>query len=85
MSPIPDLSELPETKPMPKTIHGLIRGPGIFAAENCLIRPQWERRCLTLWKLDAPGKREAGRGEVDRSGSTLSEAGEEGIGRVECK
>ena len=29
-----------------------------------LVWPQWERICLILWKPDAPGKKDAGGGEV---------------------
>jgi len=41
-------SELSETKPQTKTIHGLVHGPGKHIAEDCLVWPQWERMFLVL-------------------------------------
>jgi hypothetical protein len=29
---------------------------GTYAAEGCLVWPQWERMCLILQRLDIPGK-----------------------------
>jgi hypothetical protein len=37
--------------------------PEAYVTEDCLVWPQWERMCLSLWKLDAPEKRDAGGGE----------------------
>ena len=52
-----DPQELPETKPPIRdhTWAGL-RSPGTYVAEDCLVWPQWERMCLILERLDAPGK-----------------------------
>jgi hypothetical protein len=36
--------------------------PGTYVAEDSLVWPQWKRMCLILWKLGAPGKRDAGGG-----------------------
>jgi hypothetical protein len=33
-------------------------------AEDGLVWTQWDRICLILWKLNAPGKRDAGGDEV---------------------
>lgn len=38
--------------------------PGTRVAKDCLVWPQWERVCLVLWKLDAPGKQDADGSEV---------------------
>ena len=27
---------------------------GSWVEQDCLVWPQWERKCLFLWKLDAP-------------------------------
>ena len=42
---------------------GWLVSPGTCVAEDCLVWPQWERMGLILWKLDAPGKGDAGGGE----------------------
>jgi hypothetical protein len=51
----------------------MVHGPqGTCEEKDCLVWPQWERMCFILWKLDAPGKRDAGRGE-DRVGGWVGE------------
>jgi hypothetical protein len=53
---------------------------GTHVAEDCLVWPQWERMHLILWKVDTPGKRDAGGVKVEMGGckrSNLSELGEE--------
>jgi hypothetical protein len=39
---------------------------GTCVAENCFVWPQWDRMHLILWKLDAPGKKDASGGECGR-------------------
>jgi hypothetical protein len=73
-----DPSELPETKPKTKkhTYMGWSMTPGTHVTEDCFVWPQW--MCFILWKFDAPGKRDAGWGEVGVDGwegSTFSEMG----------
>jgi len=34
---------------------GSTKAPGTYIAEDCLALPQWERLCLILQRLDAPG------------------------------
>ena len=46
--------------------------PSTYIAEDCLVYPQWERTCLILEKLEAPGKIDAWWG--DRVGNPLSKA-----------
>jgi hypothetical protein len=43
---------------------GWFMAPGTCVAEDCLVWPPWERICLILWELDAPGKTDAGGGEL---------------------
>jgi hypothetical protein len=46
----------------------------MFCKLKCLVWPQWERKCLTLKKLDVPGW-----GQI-QGGSTHSEQKGKGIG-----
>jgi hypothetical protein len=60
---------------------GYFMGLGTCITEDCRVWPQWEKMYLMLWKLGAPGKRDAGGGEVGVDGQVeriLSEA--EGMG-----
>ena len=38
---------------------GRSMAPATYAAEECLILPQWEWRHLVLWKVDGPEKGDA--------------------------
>jgi hypothetical protein len=44
-------SELPETESPTRSYTG--------QCDFCLVRPQWEKMCLILKRLETPGKREA--------------------------
>ena len=37
--------------------------PGTYVAEDSLVWPQWERICLIMQELDAPGKIDMGGGD----------------------
>jgi len=39
--------------------------PNTSTAEDSLICPQWEKMCLTLWRLEAPGVVDAWHGGED--------------------
>jgi hypothetical protein len=41
------------------SIQGRSKVPGTNIAEVFLVRPQWEKMCLILKRLEAPGKGEA--------------------------
>jgi hypothetical protein len=38
---------------------GWAEAPGTYIAEVCLVWPQWEKMCLTLERVEAPGKEES--------------------------
>ena len=46
--------ELPGTKPQPKITWRDPMAPATYAAEDGLVRHQWEERFLVLGRLDAP-------------------------------
>lgn len=64
---------------------------GIYVAEVCLVLPQWKGMCLILWKLYAPGKRNAGGLSTPskvEGGERLKNLGmwdQEGVKLLECK
>ena len=37
---------------------------GTCVVEDGFVWPQCEKKCFILWKLDTPGKKDAGGGEV---------------------
>lgn len=37
--------------------------PSTYVPEDCIVWPQWEKVPRILYKLDAPGKEDAGRHE----------------------
>jgi hypothetical protein len=81
----------------PGSIHGLVCSPRhIDISRNCLVWPQWEKMCLILEKLEAPGKEDTtgvgagGGGEEEHPlrGKGKGKLDEElwGLGRrLECK
>jgi hypothetical protein len=76
-----------ETK-LPTQEHTQALGP--YAAEGCLVWPQWERVCLILQRLDASGLGDTPGGsafseEKGLMGEELSEGGLRGGQHLGCK